>query len=144
MTEFGVHSLDRFVTAQNPVYDQVLTELAGGRKRTHWMWFIFPQIAGLGTSETSRRYAIRDLHEARAYLAHPILGERLQQCAALLLQLRDRSAHEIFGSPDDLKLRSSATLFAQVSPPNSVFHQVLDQFFRGDEDARTIALTPGP
>jgi len=136
--------LDRFLTAQNPVYDQVLTELSDGRKRTHWMWFIFPQIAGLGASETSRRFAIRNLDEARAYLAHPILGARLRQCAALLLQLRDRSAHEIFGSPDDLKLRSSATLFAQVSPPNSVFHQVLDQFFGGDEDARTIALAPDP
>jgi uncharacterized protein (DUF1810 family) len=144
MTGFGFHSLDRFLTAQNPVYDQVLTELAGGRKRTHWMWFIFPQIAGLGTSETSRRYAIRDLHEARAYLAHPILGERLQQCAALLLQLRDRSAHEIFGSPDDLKLRSSATLFAQISPSGSVFHQLLDRFFDGEGDPRTLALSPKP
>ena len=129
MTTYDARSfrlLDRFLTAQDQVYAEVLTELAGGRKRTHWMWFIFPQIAGLGTSETSRRYAIRDLEEARAYLAHPILGSRLRQCAGILLELRLHSAHDIFGSPDDLKLRSSATLFAQVSPPNSVFHQVLD------------------
>jgi uncharacterized protein (DUF1810 family) len=141
MTESNLHSLDRFLRAQKPVYDQVLAELAAGRKRTHWMWFIFPQIAGLGISETSRRFAIRDLDEARAYLAHPILGARLRQCAALRLQLRDQSAHHIFGSPDDLKLRSSATLFAQVSPSGSVFHQLLDQFFGGEEDTRTIALS---
>ncbi|HEX6991897.1 MAG TPA: DUF1810 domain-containing protein [Gemmatimonadales bacterium] len=144
MTESNLHSLDRFLTAQKPVYDQVLTELSDGRKRTHWMWFIFPQIAGLGTSETSRRFAIRNLDEARAYLAHPILGARLRQCAALLLQLRDRSAHEIFGSPDDLKLHSSATLFAQVSPSGSVFRQLLDQFFGSEEDTRTLALSLEP
>lgn len=144
MTESNLHSLDRFLTAQKPVYDQVLTELSDGRKRTHWMWFIFPQIAGLGTSETSRRFAIRNLDEARAFLAHPILGARLRQCAALLLQLRDRSAHEIFGSPDDLKLHSSATLFAQVSPSGSVFRQLLDQFFGSEEDTRTLALSLEP
>jgi uncharacterized protein (DUF1810 family) len=144
MTTYDARSfrlLDRFLTAQDQVYAEVLTELAAGRKRTHWMWFIFPQIAGLGTSETSRRYAIRDLEEARAYLAHPILGSRLRQCAGILLELRVHSAHDIFGSPDDLKLRSSATLFAQVSPPNSVFHQLLDQFFGGEEDTRTLALS---
>ncbi len=144
MTESNLHSLDRFLTAQKPVYDQVLTELSDGRKRTHWMWFIFPQIAGLGTSETSRRFAIRNLDEARAYLAHPILGARLRQCAALLLQLRDRSAHELFGAPDDLKLHSSATLFAQVSPSGSVFRQLLDQFFGSEEDTRTLALSLEP
>jgi uncharacterized protein (DUF1810 family) len=141
MTGFGFHSLDRFLTAQNPVYDQVLTELSGGRKRTHWMWFIFPQIAGLGRSETSRRYAIRDLEEARAYLAHPILGTRLRQCANLLLDISGRSAHEILGSPDDLKLRSSATLFAQVSPSGSAFHQLLDRFYGGAVDTRTVELS---
>lgn len=135
------HDLESFLTAQAPIYDQVVTELASGRKRTHWMWFIFPQIAGLGMSETSRRYAIRDLDEARAYLAHPILGARLQQCAKLVLDVRNRTAHEIFGSPDDLKLHSCATLFAQVSPPKSVFHQVLDRFFGGEEDTRTTALS---
>ncbi|HET8762649.1 MAG TPA: DUF1810 domain-containing protein [Gemmatimonadales bacterium] len=133
--------LDHFLTAQAPVYDQVLTELKGGRKRSHWMWFIFPQIAGLGFSETSRHYAIRDLDEARAYLAHPILGARLRQCAELVLHVPDRTAHEIFGSPDDLKLRSSATLFSLVSPPGSVFHQLLERFFGGAEDTRTMELS---
>jgi uncharacterized protein (DUF1810 family) len=144
MTHSDPRSLDRFLTAQNPVYDQVLTELSDGRKRTHWMWFIFPQIAGLGTSETSRRYAIRDLEEARAYLAHPVLGSRLRQCAGILLELKVHSAHDIFGSPDDLKLRSSATLFAQISPSGSVFHQLLDRFFDGEGDRRTLALNPKP
>jgi uncharacterized protein (DUF1810 family) len=133
--------LDHFLTAQAPVYDQVLTELKGGRKRTHWMWFIFPQIAGLGFSETSRYYAIRDLDEARAYLAHPILGARLGECANLVLKVPYRTAHEIFGSPDDLKLRSCATLFALVSPAGSVFHQLLERFFGGAEDTRTMELS---
>ncbi|HET8633543.1 MAG TPA: DUF1810 domain-containing protein [Gemmatimonadales bacterium] len=134
-------TLDCFLTAQAPIYEQVLAELQSGRKRTHWMWFIFPQIAGLGMSETSRRYAIRDLDEARAYLTHPILGARLKQCARLLLDVPDRSAHEILGSPDDLKLRSCATLFALVSPAGSVFHQLLDRFYGGQEDTRTLELS---
>lgn len=134
-------NLDRFLTAQAPIYDQVLTELKSGRKRTHWMWFIFPQIAGLGFSDTSRRYAIRDLDEARTYLAHPVLGARLRECASLLLDISGRSAHEILGSPDDLKLRSSATLFALVSPAGSVFHQLLERFFGGAVDTRTMELS---
>lgn len=134
-------NLDRFLTAQAPIYDQVLTELKSGRKRTHWMWFIFPQIAGLGFSDTSRRYAIRDLAEARTYLAHPVLGARLRECASLLLDISGRSAHEILGSPDDLKLRSSATLFALVSPAGSVFHQLLERFFGGAVDTRTMELS---
>ena len=134
-------NLERFLTAQAPVYDQVLTELKSGRKRTHWMWFIFPQIAGLGFSETSRYYAERDVDEARAYLAHPILGARLRECADLVLNVPDRTAHEIFGSPDDLKLRSCATLFALVSPAGSVFHQLLERFFGGAVDTRTMELS---
>lgn len=144
MTTYDARSsrlLDRFLTAQHPVYAEVLAELASGRKRTHWMWFIFPQLAGLGMSETSRRYAIRDLGEARAYLAHPVLGTRLRRCAGVLLEHPDRSAHEIFGSPDDLKLRSCATLFALVSPAGSAFHQLLDRYFGGNEDSRTLELS---
>jgi uncharacterized protein (DUF1810 family) len=104
------------------------------------MWFIFPQIAGLGVSATSRRYAIRNLQEARTHLAHPVLGKRLLECAEAALGVDGRSAFEIFGSPDDMKLRSCATLFAHVSPPGSVFHRLLDKYFAGEPDARTLHL----
>jgi uncharacterized protein (DUF1810 family) len=134
------YNLARFLAAQEPVYAQALTELSQGRKRTHWMWFILPQLAGLGLSETSRRYAIQNLDEARAYLAHPVLGVRLRECTTTLLGVTGRSAHDIFGSPDDLKLRSSATLFTQVSPPDSLFHQLLDRYFGGQADSRTLEL----
>ena len=132
--------LGRFVSAQEDVYDSALAEIRGGRKRTHWMWFVFPQIAGLGSSAVSARFAIRSAAEARAYLAHPILGPRLVECCEALLELSSTSATEIFGSPDDMKLRSCATLFASVSEPGSVFERVLTRFFDGAPDERTEAL----
>ena len=130
--------LDRFVTAQAPHYQHVLAELRSGRKRTHWMWFVFPQIAGLGQSAMSVHFAIRGVDEARAYLAHPVLGPRLIECFEAVLSVRDRSAHDIFGSPDDMKLRSCATLFAEVSPAGSVFERVLERYFDGERDERTL------
>src|SRR3954468_12248130 len=120
MATADVHDLSRFVEAQRSTYEQALAELRSGRKRTHWMWYIFPQLAGLGRSATARRYAIESLEEARAYLEHPLLGPRLIACAAAVCEIEGRSAYEIFGSPDDLKLHSSATLFARVSPPRNV------------------------
>jgi uncharacterized protein (DUF1810 family) len=132
--------LDRFVQAQETHYDRALDEIRSGRKRTHWMWFIFPQVAGLGTSTTAEFYAIRSRAEAEAYLQHPVLGPRLEECFQALLAVEGRSASEIFGYPDDLKLRSSATLFAAVAPPGSVFEQVIDKYFDGERDERTIRL----
>jgi uncharacterized protein (DUF1810 family) len=134
------HDLDRFVRAQEDVYRQALAEIRSGRKRSHWMWFIFPQFKGLGRSLTSERYAIASGSEAAAYLAHAVLGLRLVECAEALLALEGLTAHEIFGSPDDLKLRSSATLFASVSDEYSVFHRVLDKYFGGQGDAETRRL----
>lgn len=132
--------LSRFVEAQKEVYAQALAEIRSGRKRSHWMWYIFPQFDGLGSSSTSRYYAIRSVAEARAYLQHPILGRRLLECCSAALGVEGRSAVEIFGSPDDLKLRSCATLFASIAPPGSVFDQLLNQFFRGKRDDRTLQL----
>ena len=132
--------LKRFVRAQESDYKPALEEIAAGRKRSHWMWYIFPQFAGLGLSPTSRHYAIGSLDEARAYLAHPILGSRLIECAEATLAVEGRSAHDIFGSPDDMKLRSSVTLFALVSPEHSVFHRVLEKYFDGKRDERTLDL----
>jgi uncharacterized protein (DUF1810 family) len=132
--------LDRFVRAQASDYARALAEINAGRKQSHWMWYVFPQCAGLGQSPTSQHYAISTLDEARAYLAHPILGPRLTECASAVLGVRDRTAHQIFGSPDDLKLKSSATLFALVSPDDSVFHRVLEKYFGGHADERTLAL----
>jgi uncharacterized protein (DUF1810 family) len=138
------HDLNRFVEAQRDVYARALAEIRVGRKRSHWMWFVFPQIAGLGVSPTARRYAIRDLAEARAYLDHPILGKRLAECAEAALGVEGRSAFEVFGSPDDMKLRSCATLFARASPPGSVFHRLLDRYFGGEPDDKTISLLVAP
>ena len=132
--------LRRFVDAQEEDYDRALREIREGRKQSHWMWYVFPQFAGLGMSATSQHYAIGSLAEASAYLAHPVLGPRLLECANAVLALRDRSALEVFGSPDDLKLRSSATLFAAVSPAGSPFHRIVEQYFGGDFDGRTRAL----
>jgi len=132
--------LSRFVAAQRDVYARALGEIRAGRTRSHWMWFVFPQLAGLGLSATSRRYAIRDLAEARAYLEHPILGKRLVECGEAALGVEGRSAFEVFGSPDDMKLRSCATLFSRVSPPRSVFHRLLDKYFGGEPDDRTMSL----
>ena len=135
--------LRRFVDAQEADYDIALREIRNGRKQSHWMRYVFPQFAGLGMSPTSQRYAIGSLAEASAYLAHPVLGPRLLECADAVLALRDRSALEVFGSPDDMKLRSSATLFAAVSPAGSAFHRIVEQYFGGDHDERTRALIAG-
>ena len=134
------HGLGRFAAAQERSFDAALAELRQGRKRTHWMWYVFPQLAGLGDSEMSRRYAIHTAEEARAYLAHPLLGPRLVACAEATLAVEGRTAHEIFGSPDELKLRSSATLFASVSPPGSVYERLLAKYFQGEPDPRTLEL----
>jgi uncharacterized protein (DUF1810 family) len=131
--------LQRFVAAQAPVYAQVCAELRAGRKATHWMWFVFPQIGGLGTSAMSRLYAIGSRDEARAYLAHPLLGARLREYTALTLGVEDRTAHEIFGSPDDLKFRSSMTLFAAVAEGEMIFDAALRKYFPGG-DARTLEI----
>ena len=134
------HDLARFVQAQASSHERALAELRAGRKTSHWMWYVFPQLAGLGHSDMARRYAIRDATEARAYLAHPLLGPRLIACAEAVLGVAGRSAHDIMGSPDDVKLRSSATLFAAVSEPGSAFHRILERYFGGEEDERTLAL----
>ncbi len=134
------YDLSRFVHAQEGDYERALAELQGGQKRTHWMWYIFPQLDGLAFSATSKRYAIKSVEEVQAYLAHPLLGPRLQQCAEAVLRIEGRSATAIFGSPDDLKLRSCATLFASVSPPGSVFDRLLVKYYRGERDARTMQL----
>ena len=122
------------------MYDTALAEIRSGRKRTHWMCFVFPQIDGLGSSATSSHFAIKSAGEARAYLAHPILGPRLRECCEALLTLKTQSATEVFASPDDMKLRSCATLFAAVSGPGSLFEHVLGRFFEGGRDARTLEL----
>ena len=133
------YDLDRFVRVQAADYDRALAELRGGKKRSHWMWYIFPQIEGLGQSPMSRRYSIKSVAEARAYLDHPVLGPRLRECAAVVNGIAGRSALEIFGSPDDQKLRSCATLFASVSD-DDVFQQVLEKYFKGDTDKETLRL----
>lgn len=133
------HDLQRFVDAQATVYDQVSVELRTGRKRTHWMWFVFPQVRGLGFSPTAQRYAIASIDEARAYLAHPVLGPRLIECTRWVLGVRDRSAYEIFGSPDDAKFRSSMTLFAHAGPETREFRDALTKYYAGDEDPLTVA-----
>lgn len=132
--------LERFVTAQRTAYDRALAEIRRGDKESHWMWFIFPQYDGLGFSSTARFYAIRSLAEARAYLSHPVLGPRLVECAEAALAVEGRSAQEIFGSPDDMKLRSCATLFAQVTPAGSVFEKLLAKYYQGEPDERTLRL----
>ena len=131
--------LDRFVAAQHGVYETALEELQAGRKRTHWMWFIFPQVAGLGSSEMARTYAIHSADEAAAYLAHPVLGPRLRACASAAARHADDSAEAIFGYPDHLKFHSSMTLFADVAPDEAIFQQCLDRFFDGEPDDATLA-----
>jgi uncharacterized protein (DUF1810 family) len=134
------HDLRRFMEAQQGAYQRALAEISSGKKRSHWMWYIFPQFAGLGSSSTSQLYAIKTLDEARAYLAHPTLGPRLLACAQAVVDLEGRSATEIFGSPDDMKLRSCATLFASVSPADSVFHRLIGKYYGGAFDAKTLHL----
>jgi len=131
---------DRFVRAQECDYDRALAEVRAGRKRSHWMWYVFPQFAGLGFSAMSERYAIKSRAEAEAYLRHPVIGPRLVEICEAALAVQGRSAFEIFGSPDDLKLRTCATLFAEVSPPGSVFERVLEKYFGGKRDERTVHL----
>lgn len=141
------YDLNRFVAAQKDTYGEALAEIRAGRKGSHWMWFIFPQFKGLGSSPTSVYYAIGSREEAKAYLAHPILGARLVECAEAVLRIEGRTALEIFGSPDDAKLRSSATLFAAVSPEGSVFQRVIEKYFDGKKDVRTaqlLASSEGP
>jgi uncharacterized protein (DUF1810 family) len=132
------YDLQRFVDAQASIYPQVCAELREGRKRSHWMWFVFPQIAGLGHSDMARRFAISSRAEAAAYLAHPILGSRLEECTRLVNQIPGRMAHEIFGSPDDLKFRSSMTLFAATAADNAIFEEALRKYFDGGTDPATL------
>jgi len=132
--------LDRFVDAQARIYEAALAELAAGAKRSHWMWFVFPQLAGLGSSSTAQRYAIASLDEAKAYLAHPVLGPRLRECLAAVMAVEGRTAHQVFGSPDDLKFRSSLTLFLEAAPGEALFRAALGKYFDGDPDARTLEI----
>lgn len=134
------HNLSRFIEAQDRDYDRAFSEISSGKKRSHWMWYIFPQFAGLGSTSTSKHYAIKSPDEAKAFLAHPILGPRLLECAKAVVDVQGRSANQIFGSPDDLKLRSCATLFACVSPPGSVFHRLIAKYYGGAFDDRTLRL----
>lgn len=131
-------SLERFVTAQAQIYPRVLAELKAGCKQSHWMWFIFPQIAGLGHSTMAQMYAIASLDEARAYLAHPLLGARLRECCQAVMTVEGKSAHDIFGSPDDVKFRSCLTLFAQAAPNETLFTDLLDKYFDGEADELTL------
>jgi uncharacterized protein (DUF1810 family) len=132
-------NLKRFLDAQAPVYEQACRELEAGRKESHWIWFIFPQIAGLGQSAISIRFAIASLDEAIAYLAHPILGPRLKECARLALDLEGRTARDIFGSIDEMKFRSSMTLFARAPPDEDLFQRCLEKYFNGEPDPATLA-----
>ena len=132
--------LQRFVDAQNPVFDRVCEELRAARKQTHWMWFVFPQLAGLGSSTMAARHAISGKQEARAYLAHEILGPRLRQCTQLVNEVEGRSVHEIFGYPDDLKFHSSITLFAQTAHHEKLFADALQKYFAGKLDKCTIQI----
>ena len=133
------YDLQRFVDAQNPVYDKVCAELREGRKKSHWMWFVFPQIEGLGSSPLARKFAISSLTEAAAYVAHPILGPRLVECTRLVNLVEGCPIEQIFGYPDDLKFRSSMTLFAHATPGNRVFIDALQKYFSGEFDPATLA-----
>ena len=134
------HDLARFVSAQETVYPAVVAELRSGRKRSHWMWFVFPQLRGLGRSETARRFGVGSIDEARAYAAHPVLGPRLLECTRLVLGVHNRSAHDVFGSPDDMKFHSSMTLFARAEPGQPAFADALGRYFASRQDAQTLAL----
>lgn len=134
------YALQRFVAAQDRMYDTVLAELRNGAKRSHWIWFVFPQLRGLGHSATATRFGISSLDEARAYLAHDVLGPRLRECARLVAHIDCRSADDIFGWPDNLKVRSSMTLFARATDDNAEFRAVLDKFYNGEDDPATVEL----
>jgi uncharacterized protein (DUF1810 family) len=140
----GRVDLERFVAAQDPVFDDVCAELAAGSKRSHWMWFIFPQLRSLGRSSTAQYYGIADRAEAEAYWQHPVLGPRLVKCAGLVLAVRGKTVNQIFGSPDDLKLRSCMTLFEQVAPGEPAFGAVLDRFYNGGRDQATLTALGQP
>ena len=137
------YDLNRFVAAQASVIETVLGELRRGQKVSHWMWFVFPQIAGLGSSAMAQKYAIGSIGEARAYLAHPVLGERLRTCVEHVLEVRERSAHQIFGSPDDMKFQSCLTLFAEASG-EEVFLRALEKYYGGEPDSGTVRILAGP
>ena len=134
------NSLKRFTDAQENSYAMAFSEIQQGRKQSHWMWFIFPQIAGLGFSETSRYYAIKDLQEAAGFLQDPVLGSRLINISRELLKLKTNNAHQVFGNPDDLKLKSSMTLFSMLPGADPVFQLVLEKFFNGEKDTKTLYL----
>ena len=134
--------LQRFVDAQNPLFEQVGSELRAGRKRSHWMWFVFPQLAGLGRSGTAMKFALRSRAEAEAYLLHPLLGPRLRECVALVNSIEDASVEDILGYPDHLKFRSSLTLFAHATDDNEVFLKALKKYFGGEFDPLTLQLLP--
>lgn len=136
--------LERFIEAQSPVYTQVCAELAIGKKASHWMWFIFPQLRALGRSKTAQHFGIENLDEARAYWSHPVLGPRLKQCCELILAVPGKSAHDILGTPDDLKLRSCMTLFERAAPDQAVFPQVLERYCGSARDEHTLALISSP
>jgi uncharacterized protein (DUF1810 family) len=135
--------LERFVAAQVPVYERVRTELAAGAKASHWMWFIFPQLRGLGRSAMAEHFGLAGRAEAKAYLAHPLLGARLRDCTRLVLDVNNKTAHEIFGTPDDLKFHSSMTLFAAVAPEEDIFSRALDRYFGGKRDSSTEGMLAG-
>ncbi len=137
------YDLCRFTDAQESDYRSALAEIRAGRKASHWMWYVFPQYDGLGFSPTSKHYAIKSPEEAEAYFGHPVLGPRLGECVEALLAVTGRSTHQIFGSPDDMKLKSCMTLFAHISPEGSAFEQVLDKFFDGHRDLTTLELIQG-
>jgi uncharacterized protein (DUF1810 family) len=132
------YELKRFVEAQDGVYEQACAELRAGRKRSHWMWFVFPQIRGLGSSPTAVRFAISGMEEARAYLQHPMLGPRLRECTGIVVGVEGRSVEEIFGYPDDLKFHSSITLFAEAAAEAGVFGEALEKYFSGEMDRGTL------
>lgn len=140
MSAHDPFNLSRFLGVQEEDYEPALAEIRAGKKQSHWMWYIFPQMAGLGSSPMAQRYAIKSRAEAAAYLAHPVLGPRLVACAEAAVAVERKTAFDIFGWPDDMKLRSSATLFAAVSPPGSVFEKLLVKYFRGEPDPRTLEL----
>jgi len=135
-----MQNLSRFVEAQQNEYHQVLQELRNGKKTTHWMWFIFPQIEGLGQSSTAKYYSIKTIDEAKEYLAHPILGARLLECTNAILKIENKTANEIFGYPDNAKLKSSMTLFNFVSPEHKEFSEVLKKYFAAEQDEKTISI----
>ena len=136
--------LQIFVQAQEDIYEQALAELKNGSKESHWMWFVFPQIAGLGNSEMARKYAIPNLADAKAYLSHDLLGSRLRDCTEAVLAVEGRTAHEILGSPDDMKLKSCMTLFEVADGPGSVFSSILEKYFEGQRDERSLMILNAP